>query len=301
MKQELLALGICALSIGLAQSVGHAGFPVSAVRTGELERAPLATPERAPERVVTVALLPEELLVDVLERERWLGISPIVDWPGSSAASARFPVTAQRTSGTPEAILSLGPDLVLLSDYNQPTTEALLENAGVPVWRVRTPSTMTELFEEWRKLGTIVHRPKKVDGLARAAETRYERLRGSIPPSSALFLQGRFGYARGSLQVDCPERAGFRNLLSGDARGATPKLSEEELATLAPEFLFLAAPVEKAREIRRGERLPDLPAGAFDHPSLRAFLIPEALMGAISQFALDACELYVKIARGGTP
>ncbi len=301
MKQELLALGICALSIALAQSIGSAGFPVSAVWAGEFERTPLVASSHEPTRIVTVALLPEELLVDVLEPERWVGISSIADWPGSSAASGRFPENARRTSSTPEAILGLAPDLVILSDYNQPTTEALLENARVPVWRVRAPSSIPELFDEWRRLGRVVHRSAKVERLVRVAEARYERLQRVVPPASALFLQGRYGYARGALQTDCPERAGFRNLLAGDSRGATPKLSEEELATFEPDFLFLAAPVAGAREVPRGQTLPDLPRGAFDASQTRAFLVPEALMGALGQFALDACELYVKIATEGAP
>lgn len=301
LKHELLALGICALSIALAHGSGRAGSPVSAVSAGELERPPLKVPRSAPERVVTVALLPEELLVDILEPARWVGISHVADWPGSSAVSARFPDKARRTSGTPEAILSLNPDLVILSDYNQPTTETLLENAGVPAWRVHAVSTLPELFVEWRKLGALVHRAPAVDELVQAAEARYVRLQGSVPTSSALFLQGRYGYARGALQVDCPERAGFRNLLPGDQRGATPKLSEEELATLKPDFLFLAAPVAVARKVLAGDLPSELPPGAFDDPSTKAFLVPEALMGSISQLALDSCELYVSLALRGAP
>lgn len=299
MKQELFALGLSALSIGLARSVGSTGFPVSAVQAGELERLEFAPAEAAPERVVTVALLPEELLVDVLPPERWVGISSIVDWPSSSAAYGRFPAKVTRTTGTAETILSLDPDLVLLSDYNQPTTEALLQNAGVPVWRVRSPSTLPELFVEWRKLGRVVHRAEQVEPLVRAAEARYERLRGTVPPATVLFLQGHYAYSDGALQVDCAERAGLRNLLAGDGRGPTPKLSDEELATLEPDFLFLAAPVSGASEVEPGSELPGLPHGAFDGPRTKVFLVPEALLGAIGQFALDACELYVNLARGG--
>lgn len=301
MKQELLALGICALSWGLARGVGNAGSPVSALQAGELDRKALGAPQGAPGRIVTAALLPEELLVDVLEPSQWVGISHIVDWPSSSTASARFPRDAQRTSGSPEAILSLGPDLVILSDYNLPATESLLQNANVRVWRVRAVSTLPELFAEWRRLGVIVEREERVERLARAAEARYEKLWARVPPASALFLQGSYAYARGALQVDCPERAGFRNLLSGDVRGWTPKLSEEELSTLKPDFVFLGASVSTAREMARGEPLPNLPVGAFSNPSARVFLVPEALMGSISQFTLDACELYVHLALGETP
>jgi len=298
MKQELLALGVTALSMGLAHTLGSAGFPVSSVQAGELDRQSLTSSTEAPRRVVSVALLPEELLVSVLPEERWKGISPIVDWPGSTMAYGRFPSAAKRTSGTAEGILSLEPDLVLLSDYNQPTIEALLDNAGVRVWRVKTPSTLPELFAEWRELGRVVHRSEQIEPLVRAAEARYERLADAVPRATALFLQGYYAYADGALQTACAERAGFQNLLRGDLRGPTPKLSDEELATLEPAFLFLAAQVPSATQLEPGAALPGLPAGAFDSPHTRVFLVPEALIGAISQYALDACELYVTLARG---
>lgn len=299
MKQELVALGVTALSVALAHILGSAEFPVFAVQAGELERRSPAPSTRPPSRVVSVALLPEELLIDVLPHEHWIGISPIVDWPGSTMAYGRFPRAAKRTSGTTEAILSQAPDLVVLSDYNQPTLEALLHDADVPVWRVKTPSTLPELFDEWRKLGQVLHRSEQVEPLVRAAEARYERLAHAVPAATALFLQGYYAYADGALQAACAERAGFQNLLRGDARGPTPKLSDEELATLEPEFLFLAAPVPAAARVEPGAALPGLPEGAFDGDHTRIFLVPEALLGAISQYAIDACELYVNLARGG--
>lgn len=298
MKQELLALGVSLSSIAFAGGLGSAGPPVSLVQAGELPRRELAALAEAPKRVVSVALLPEELLVDVLPEERWVGISPIVDWSGSTAAYGRFPRTAKRTNGTAEAILGLEPDLVLLSDYNQPTIEAALDSAGVRVWRVKSPSTLPELFAEWRKLGELVHRASEVEPLVRAAEARYQRIEDAVPPATALFLQGYYAYADGALQTACAKSAGFRNLLEGDARGPTPKLSDEELATLQPDFLFLAAPVASATSVEPGAPLPGLPHGAFEGSRAKVFLVPEALVGAISQYALDACELYVKLAQG---
>lgn len=295
MKQELFAFGVCLLSAVWAKSIGLSGSPVSAIHSGDLATRELRLPERAPERVVTAALYPEELLLDLLEPERWVGISRIVDWPGSSAVSSRFPKNSRRVSGSPEAILSLNPDLVIVSDYTLAATEVLLRSAGVPIWRVPTPRTLSELFEQWRRLGDLVHRSPRATELVSAAQARLEKLRGALPPLGALFIQGRFAYASGALQVDCPTQAGLQNLLSDDGRGPTPLLSEEELAVLTPDLVFLGAPVETARKLEPNEPLPELPPGAFLGKKPRVFLIPSSLMGSMSQLALDACELYVSL------
>lgn len=301
MKQELFALGVCLLSAVWAQSIGPSGSPISAIHSGDLATVALEVPEKAPERVVTAALHPEELLLDLLEPERWVGISHIVDSAGSSAASARFPRSSRRVSGSPEAILSLKPDLVIVSDYTLATTEMLLGNAGVPVWRVPTPRSLPDLFDEWQRLGELVHRGSEAKELVLAARARLERLRGSLPPLAALFIQGRYAYAEGALQVDCPTYAGLTNLLPDDGRGPTPLLSEEELAVLEPDLVFLGAPIERARELDRREALPGLPRGAFSGRWPRVFLIPASLMSSMSQFALDSCELYVSLVKEQVP
>ncbi len=301
MKQELFAFGVCLFSAVWAKSIGPRGSPVSAVHSEDLASPELVVPETTPERVVTAALYPEELLLDLLEPERWVGISHIVDWPGSSAVSSRFPQSSRRVSGSPEAILSLNPDLVIVSDYTLAPTEILLRSAGVPVWRVPTPRTLSELFEEWQRLGDLVHRSARAAEFVSAARARLEKLRGTLPPLRALFIQGRYAYAARALQVDCPTQAGLRNLLSDDGRGPTPLLSEEELAVLTPELVFLGAPVEAAEELDPGEPLPGLPAGAFLGQKPRVLLIPANLMGSMSQPALDACELYVSLVKKEDP
>jgi ABC-type Fe3+-hydroxamate transport system substrate-binding protein len=288
-------LGWGALSFALIRGSGTVGLPVSTVLAGELERGDVKLTAE-PRRIVTAALLPEELLAHVLEPERWVGISYVVDWPSTSPAAARFPKTSHRITGSAEAILSLAPDLVILSDYSHPSTEILLSNANVPVWRVRAARNVEELLGEWRRLGEVVHRSFEVGELIKKTSLRYEKLTATVPGYSVLFLQGRYAYAEGAIQAACPKRAGFRNVLRGDARGSTPQISDEELAVLRPDFVFLAAPVDTPTEVPPGGILPGLPQGVFHEDPPHVFLFPEVLMGSISQFVIDACEQYVSVA-----
>lgn len=291
---SLVALAV--LGLGACRPAPEVGDPIAA----DVPRSSSWTPSGA-RRIVTAALLPEDLLLGVLPPERWVGISFVVDWPSSTPNSALFPSSIPRVNGGAESILARGPDLVLLSDYNNVSTEFQLEDAGVRVERVPTPKTFEALFRLWRDLGRLVDREPAADALARAAEVRFARLAGAAPRKRVLLLFGRFAYSGDSIHADCLRHVGLENVLARDPRGTTPELSGEELATLRPDLVFLSTPVTTPRRASLDELPPELPYRMLPEsrrPSVVHF--PEAWLGSLSQHALTACEAYVSLAREGS-
>lgn len=258
------------------------------------------TPSGA-KRVVTAALLPEDLLLGVLPPERWVGISFVVDWPSSTPNSALFAKSIPRVNGGAESILARSPDLVLLSDYNNVSTEFQLEDAGVRVERVPTPKTFAALFALWRELGRLVDEEERAAFLAKEAEMRFEKLRGAAPRKRVLLLFGRFAYSGDSIHSNCLEHVGLENVVGHDPRGATPELSTEELATLRPNLVFLSSPVAEPRRARLDELPPELPYRLLPEPERPTVVhFPDSWLGSLSQHALTACEAYVTLARKGS-
>ncbi len=286
-------LGLVLLAESGCRPAPEVGDPIAA----GVPRASSWTSSGA-QRVVTAALLPEDLLLGVLPTERWAGISFVVDWPSSTPNSALFPKSIPRVNGGAESILARAPDLVLLSDYNNVSTEFQLEDAGVRVERVPTPRTFSDLFRLWRDLGRLVDNEAGADAAAKEAEARFARLRDAAPRKRVLLLFGRFAYSGDSIHSDCLRHIGLENAIGQDPRGATPELSTEELATLRPELLFLSSPVAKPRRAAVDELPPELPYRLLPEEKRPVVVqFPDAWLGSLSQHALTACEAYVTVAK----
>ncbi|MBM4363261.1 MAG: ABC transporter substrate-binding protein [Deltaproteobacteria bacterium] len=289
-------VAVAVLGVGACRPAPEVGDPIAA----DAPRSSSWAPSGA-KRIVTAALLPEDLLLGVLPEERWAGISFVVDWPSSTPSSGLFPSSIPRVNGGAESILARSPDLVLLSEYNNAATEFQLEDAGVRVERVPTPRTFESLFRLWRDLGRLVDREATAAALAEAAEARFARLARKAPPKRVLLLFGRFAYAGDSLHADCLRHVGLENVLTRDPRGTTPELSAEELATLRPNLVFLSAPVTTPRLASVDELPPELPYRMLPDTRRPAVVhFPEAWLGSLSQHALTACEAYVDLAQEGS-
>jgi ABC-type Fe3+-hydroxamate transport system substrate-binding protein len=251
-----------------------------------------------PRRVVTASLLVEDLLLGILPEERWAGISFVVDWSSSTPASTLFSKKIPRVNGNAESILGARPDLVILSDFNQFSTIAQLSEAEVPVYRVKSPRDFDELFETWQELGERVGWAEVTRDRMAPYQARVRALRGSSPPLRVLLLQGRFSYGPGSLHDACLHHVGLQNIVTDRARGTTPELGTEELATLQPDLVFYAASVESPREVVGGAIPTELPYRDFPASSApHVYLFPEALLGSISQHVIEACEAYQSLAK----
>lgn len=265
------------------------------------EAEQLAARPQPRSRVVSASLLSDELLEGMLPWERWLGVSFVVDWPSATPAGNRFPEEIPRTSGTTEDVLSRRPDLVVLSPYNNALAFSQLRNLGVALTVVQTARTYGELFAQWRRLGRIVGTPKATEArieLAKADLWQVRTLAESLPRRPrALLLQGMFSYGSGTLQAAALREAGFDNALDHIEGVLSPQLNVEQVLSLDPDYVFVAASVA---ELETGS-VSQLPESAqLAHLSAakegRVCAIPGSWMASISHHSLLASRAYVDCA-----
>jgi iron complex transport system substrate-binding protein len=258
----------------------------------------LGDAERSSGKVVSSALLSDELLLEFLPRERLGGVSYVVDSEGSTPDRGRFPHDVPRVSGSAEEVLLLRPAMVVVSDYTSGAAEAQLSAAGLCVLRLRAPSTFDDLFTEALELGQA-----SASGARAAAFVAKHRARltalASLPPPSrkmrALLVQDPYAYGPGTLQSDCLKYTGLENALDADF-GKTPTLGVEQLLDLETDLVFLATDTPEPQPLREQRR----PRGAGWSSILRAgraFEIPSTWMASISHHAILACESYARLAR----
>ncbi len=292
-----------AASLALASSKpGDAllGSPDLRLSPASQSASSLCASTRSPQRVVSASLLTDELLLGVLPFERWSAVSYVVDYPASTPVHDEFPKSLPRTSGSAEQILSYRPDLVLVSDYSSAATAAQLEEAGVCVRRVTRSQTFEQLFERWLELGRWVGAPERAEARVKDEKRKLERLRSERRSETlrVLLLQGMFSYGSGTLQDECLRLLGLENVLGDPRFGATPALNVEQLLSLNPDTIFVAADVA-APGAASSEHLPEgVPWSllkATEHHQV--FAIPASWMASISHHALKACEAYGALTR----
>jgi iron complex transport system substrate-binding protein len=300
---SLAALVVSLASFALAGRFGgevHLGNPDFFRLPGGARDVKQSALPAEPRRIVSSALVADELLLELVPLARLAAVSYVVDWPDATPVGARFPPGLRRVSGRVEELIALAPDLVLLSDYNPVTTSMFLRNAGIAVVRVPSPQDLAGLFAAARLLGRLTGSAPRAEALIRdwqAELARIASLPRPQPPPTALALAGSYAFGPGSLQDECLRHAGYRNALADPRRVGTRLLNSERVLALDPDLLFVAASITEPRRAL----LDDLPPG-LPWSSLRAvrkqsmFALPAASMGSLTHHALAACAAYAAFA-----
>ena len=143
-------------------------------------------------------------------------------WRLGAARRALWARRAERARGaplvgsTPEALLSVRPDLVLVDAYTRAETLALLAAAGVPVVRTVDPHGFADIETNLRMLGRVTHLEDEVGAVAdamRAELGQVAKVAEEMPEWRLLSLDGALHtYGEGSLFDAIARAAGATNV-----------------------------------------------------------------------------------------
>ncbi|MGK0353450.1 MAG: iron complex transport system substrate-binding protein [Planctomycetota bacterium] len=200
-------------------------------------------PQQPAQRIVAGSVLAVESLLEVIPHERLVGVHTI-------AADARYSLVADQAKSlpllgaSPEQLLSVRPDLVLVDAFTRAETLALLAAANVPVVRTRDPHSFEDIEANLRLLGRVTHLDDDVEQIIAATTTKLEavRLAGKdLTTWRLLSLDGALHtYGEGSLFDVMTRTAGARNLAAEQGVGAFRKLDIEEVLAWRPDALVLS-------------------------------------------------------------
>ncbi len=219
----------------------------------------LAPATHAGERVVSLNLCSDQMLV-LLAPEQVAALSPLSRDPALSFVAARaatFPVVRS----TAEAVLRLRPDLVLAGAYGAQTTLAILEQEGVPVWRLDMPQDFAAIRTQTKALAARLGVPERGAALLAAMDATLAAVRPTGQRITAIAWEPR-GYTAGpgSLMAAVLDAAGLTDAADGR------RLGLEALLRHPPDLLVV----------------PETP----DYPSLATAMLDSAALAAIPRRAL---------------
>ncbi len=248
-----------------------------------------AAPAKPPQRIASLNLTADELLVEMLPPGRLVAVTRWADDPEMSNVAGRVPPSAAvQPRADLERLIALRPDLVVVSEYTDADFLHLLEKSGLRYHRLRGLASLEGIRAAISELGEVVGARETAARLvarmdAILGELR-RRLEGAERPRVLYWGDPHTagaGTAIGSLietagAINCARELGVQGIvpLSGErAFSADPDVFLVTQGSGAKESL-LRHPLLSSTRAARGGRIVEM---------------PNRLLVTLSDHAADAC------------
>jgi iron complex transport system substrate-binding protein len=228
---------LCAAAPSRAQNTPSAApaFREVVDETGRTVRIP--QPVR---RIVSLAPSLTETVYALGLQDRLVGDTDYCDYPPDAQKKTKV---GGAVNPSLEKIVSLHPDLVLVTSLNRFETENALDELGISSYGT-DPHTVDEIITSTKKLADVLGVPEAGATVAGDMQHRLAALQqriGALPPKRALFVvwtQPLISVGQGTFIADALRHAGAVSIV--DSAQDWPQMNLEEVARLQPEFLVFA-------------------------------------------------------------
>ncbi|XDF79353.1 ABC transporter substrate-binding protein [Aliivibrio fischeri] len=252
--------------------------------------------DKAPTKISSKTLFTDAVLLELVDKEQLSSLTDLANNPNYSAIKDILPKSVPLLALNVEMIIANRPDIVFAANWSDASKLAIIESAGIPVYRIQTPNTLKEVETEILRVGDIVNRRLAAE---RVIEDMQQRLQQEVilPKKRLTALDyNPWGTSSGqdSTWDEVLKQANLNNAIEGlvsDKYGQVP-VSKEMVIALNPDILFIPAWVygdEKGADKFKQDVLSD--------PSLqsvnaikegRVYQMPHVLRSVYSQYIIDA-------------
>jgi ABC-type Fe3+-hydroxamate transport system substrate-binding protein len=193
-----------------------------------------------PQRILPLTPSLAEMSAEILESEweRIVGVTEYADFPSvirkrpSIGSYARLQI---------ERILSLKPDLVLVTSDGNPKDQVLkLKSLGLRV-EVLDVFSLQDIPKTYRSLGRLLGRSQRGESIAQSFEARLSTLRPDLRGKRVFVQLGQhplIGVGGGTFLGQAIEHIGYKNILRPEI-GAYPRLQREFVIKSKPDAIVL--------------------------------------------------------------
>ncbi len=193
-----------------------------------------------PQRIVSINLCTDQLLLMLVPAERIVSISALSLDPQSSYMSD-VAVSHPTNHGKTEELLPLQPDLVLASGFAARPAVELMRKLGHRVEVLPMATDIAGIRENISTVASLVGEEEKGRQLIAQMDERIEHIKNQIagPRKKAIFYQPR-GYTSGknTLQDEALRLAGWRNVAAEIGVKGYSAIGLEDLLLAQPDQIF---------------------------------------------------------------
>lgn len=265
------------------------------------------TLEKPPQRIVSLTLGSDEILLSLVDKSRIVSLTRYADDEGISNIAAEAKGVGTRTTMDQiEKIISLEPDLVITDTWADINYIKQLRDSGITVYAFRTPNNIDEQRAVIAELAHLVGADEKgreiiswMDEKLRAVEEKLSALK----PEQRLTVMdyGELGSSgKGTNFDDIVTRAGLINVISRAGIEGWPMISREKIIEFNPDIIILPSWYYDA-----GNSFESMRDSLVNDPSLqtvnaiknnRIISVPNPHISAISHYVVLAVEDVAKAA-----
>jgi iron complex transport system substrate-binding protein len=197
-----------------------------------------------PQRIASVTLASDEILLDLVGPERLLGVTFFAADPAISNIADRLDGIARTDLvGNPELLISLEADLVVLSTYSNPAALDQLLSAGVPLVVLGSFGTLDDIRSNIAFLGEVTGEEARADAMIAQMEAALAAVRDAVAgqePVRVLYYElGGITYGAGSTVDEIIRLAGGVNVAADAELGTYPLINPEFILATDPDVILL--------------------------------------------------------------
>lgn len=196
--------------------------------------------------VLSLTLSADEILVRLGLKNRMVGVS------GKIVDNEKYSNIVNETKGYNRAennlenILFMKPDLVIVGDWMGKERIEHLENAGLNIFKYKTPRNFNSLIELVDTLGLKLNISDKSEHLIREFRNRTDEIEKKakdikVIKTAVLYSKSGRVYGSNTIFDDISKKANFRNLASESGIEGSTIISKEKLVELNPDIIIISS------------------------------------------------------------
>lgn len=257
-----------------------------------------------PQRIVSINLCTDELLVRLVSRERIAALTKHSENPDISTIAATVH-GIKKIRGSVEDVISCNADLLIGGRFSHKETLHFFQYSEIPVLVFNVPKNFEDIYTDIRRLAKAVSESEKGEQIIKEMEEELLALKRDSPSQSfegtaplrkqkrAIFFQsGNLVPGSGTFENAIMEAASLENVAVSLGIQEYGSLPLEKLIEIKPDILIFSSDQKQGRTVR-GEVLSH-PAIKDGLPGLRTVTIPSSFLNCGSPASVEAVRLLVK-------
>ena len=255
-----------------------------------------------PKRIVSYSISTDEILMALVEPQRIIALSRLVDDPGISNVVKEAKQIPNRVQGNSmEGVLAFHPDLVIIPDFHPPEMLQSARELGLKVYIYKTPSDIEGVKRSIRQIAALTGEKEKGEALIAQMEEKIKNVQqrlAKIPAAQRkrvmeLRSEGAF-YAPDNSFGDVCRNAGVSDATLELNYLSPMEITQEKIVELNPDIIFVPAWDYDGKHEPVAERLKILNNPSYHGikaiKNKKVYSISGALVMAVSQYIADAVE-----------
>lgn len=255
--------------------------------------ATLSPAHAKPERIVSMNLCADHLVMALADRDRIASLSYNSTYPYQSLIADDIG-TIPVNHGLAEEIFPLDPDMVISGNYTTPFTNQMLRDRGYPVVEVKLAENIDDVRQNIRRVAEAIGELPRAEEIISTLDRGLAEQMGSQegPRLTALVLMpGGFTAGRSTIAHELLELAGLENMVAKLGITGWTNITLERLLIGQPDIIIFGD---------EGRQSQSQSTHLLQHPALKNFMsrhvsiyVPSRLWGCGTPALPQALKIIV--------